>query len=74
MTTAGHETELTYVNADGCVLVEAYLEKCGDIHVSLPSAASGSLHGIAKHVAAATHLYLQQQAAACMASPGCLPM
>ena len=47
MTIAGHETEPTYVHADGCGLVEAYFEACGGSRASLPSAASGSLHGIA---------------------------
>ena len=47
VTIAGHETEPTYVNADGCGLVEAYFEACGGSRASLPSAASGSLQGIA---------------------------
>ena len=47
VTIAGHETEPTYVNADGCGLVEACYEAYGGSRASLPSAASGSLHGIA---------------------------
>ena len=47
VTIAGRETEPTYVNADGCGLVEAYFEACGGSRASILPAASGSLHDIA---------------------------